>query len=412
MHFIDTLHLSSALWVCFLPTPWNMFQSQGLLTALARHTDVLLVEPPIDILTSVVRPARLINRLKRYRSLSKLQASIYLFQPLGLASYGAAHRFPAFVSLNKSLLERQVSAVLSKLPSHKYLIVHAFSAAQYYTLDVLQPDLRVFDVTDEFYANLLDDEIDFERPETVRYMRAERKVFDRADVVFVASSGLYDSRSKLHHRVIRIPVGCVDLELFSQALRNDLPIPADIAAVPKPRIGFVGNINELLDIESLMQLAQTRPARSLVLVGAVNAQPAFKRSSPFRQLMARPNVHYLGWHPYESLPGYMKAMDVCLMPYRLNAWMRNAHPNKTYQYLAAGKPVVSTAFPEVIPLERVISVAKHTEDFISAVDEALNRSDTAQDIASRLEIARQNSSRVRAQQRAVVLAEMLGLQKD
>jgi glycosyltransferase involved in cell wall biosynthesis len=124
------------------------------------------------------------------------------------------------------------------------------------------------------------------------------------------------------------------------------------------------------------------------------------------------NVHYLGWRPYDTLPAYMKAMDVCLMPYRLNEWMRNAHLNKTYQYLAAGKPVVSTAFPEVIRLEKVISVAKHTEDFIAAVEKALNRTDTTQDIADRLEIARQNSSTVRAQQRAVMLAEMLVATKE
>ena len=307
--------------------------------------------------------------------------------------------------------QRQVSAVLPKLPSHKNLVIHAFSAQQYYTLDLLEPDLCVFDIADEFYANPTDDEVDFERSETIRYIQAERKAFERADVVFVSSSGLYESRSKLHPRVLQIPADCVDFELFSQAVQNDLPIPDDIAKVPKPRIGFIGNINELLDINLLINLAQLWPCRSLVLVGAVNGQSSFKRSSSFRQLMNLSNVHYLGWHPYESLPAYMKAMDVCLMPYRLNVWMRNAHLNKTYQYLATGKPVVSTAFPEVIRLEKVISVAKHNEDFIAAVDEALNRTDTAQDIASRLEIARQNSSRVRAQQRGEVLAEMIGLQK-
>ncbi|MFH1380340.1 MAG: glycosyltransferase [bacterium] len=399
--------LKSSRLVCFLPKPWYLFWAQGMLKAMAAHVPILLVAPPIDMLTSAIRPSRLINRLKRYQRLTQINPSLHLFEPFGLVSYGATYRFPIFAHINRTLLRRQVLKVLSELPAYKYLIVHSFIAQQYYAMGVLNPDLCIFDIPDEFYADLKDEEIDFKRPQTIRYRQFEKKMLDKADLVFVSSHGLYASRSKLHSRVMRIPVDCVDFELFSQARSNDLSVPDDIKAVPASRIGFVGNINELLDLELLIQLAIQRPQQSLVLVGAVNGQRAFKRCLQYQQLMKLPNVYHLGWRPYETLPSYIKAMDVCLMPYRLNAWMRNAHLNKTYQYLAAGKPVVSTAFPEVLRLDKVIAVARNATDFIKAVDASLKEMGTDKDIENRVAIGYENSSVARAKQRAKVIEEFI-----
>lgn len=407
MHTLNNMPLSSSLLVCFVPTPWPAFWAQALLAAMAQYVPTLLVEPPIDILSSSIRPGRLINRLKRYRKLTKLKPSLYLFQPFGLVSYGVTYRFPMFVHISKLLLRCQVASVLSQMPTYKHLIVQNFMPQQHYAFNVLQPDLYIFDIADEFYANANDEEIDFNREETIRYMQFEQKMFDRADLVFVSSRGLYDSRRKMHPRIAQIPVGCVDFELFSKARDSDLSIPDDIASIPSPRIGFIGNFNEKLDLELLVQLAQQRPDRSLVFIGAENGQASFKRSNLYRQLMGLPNVHNLGWRTYESLPAYMKAMDICLMPFRLNVWMKNSHPSKTYQYLAAGKPVVSTALPEVLSLDNVIAVTRNNEEFITAVEVALEKVDTNMDIAQRVEIGYQNSSKVRAEQRAVVIAELL-----
>lgn len=399
--------ISPSLVVCFLPTPWPQFWAQGLFAAMADHVSMLLVEPPIDILSSIIRPGRLIKRLMRYRKLTKLNQTLYLFQPISLVSYGVTYRFPLFTQLSRFILRSQLKRVLSKMPSYEHLIMHYFMPQQHYALNLLKSDLSIFDIADEFYVKAQDEEIDFKRKSTIRYRQYEKKVFDNTDLVFVSSRSLYNSRSRLHSNIVQIPVGCADFEFFSKARDLNLSIPTDIASLSSPRVGFVGNFNEKVDLKLLLELARQKSDISLIFVGADNGETAFKRTTPYRELMGLPNVYHLGWHPYESLPAYIKALDVCLMPFCLNVWMKNSHPSKTYQYLSAGKPVVSTAIPEVLSLDNVIAVAKNTQDFINAVEVAINKRDAKEDIEKRVEIGFQNSSKVRAKQRAKVIVQSL-----
>jgi UDP-galactopyranose mutase len=167
----------------------------------------------------------------------------------------------------------------------------------------------------------------------------ERALLDRADVVFTGGYSLYETKRHQHGNVHPFPSG-VDLEHFRPA-RRKLPEPADQRAIPHPRLGFYGVIDERLDTDLVAQLAALRPEWQIILVGPVlKVDPA--------SLPRAENVHYLGGKKYTELPAYLSGWDVALMPFARNDATRFISPTKTPEYLAGGKPVVSTPITDVV----------------------------------------------------------------
>ncbi|MBA2565601.1 MAG: glycosyltransferase [Gemmatimonadetes bacterium] len=166
----------------------------------------------------------------------------------------------------------------------------------------------------------------------------ERRLLQRSDLVFTGGTELYRSKSRLHPRVHAFGCG-VDFEHFAAAA--DLEPAPEIAALPRPRFGYVGVIDERLDYDLLERVARANPDGSLVMVGPViKVNPG--------ELPRPSNVHYLGARPYDALPACLAGFDVCLMPFALNAATEFINPTKTLEYLATGKPVLSTPVREVV----------------------------------------------------------------
>jgi UDP-galactopyranose mutase len=143
--------------------------------------------------------------------------------------------------------------------------------------------------------------------------------------------------------------------------------PEDQARLPRPRVGYAGVIDERIDLELVEFLARTRPDWQLVFVGPV------VKIDPGR-LPRRPNIHYLGQKPYESLPLYLSGWDVAVLPFARNAATRFISPTKTPEYLAAGRPVVSTPIRDVVrPYGElgIVRIAGQPADFERAVDGAM-----------------------------------------
>ena len=193
----------------------------------------------------------------------------------------------------------------------------------------------------------------------------ERRLMTRADVVFTGGHSLWEAKRR-HHANIHAMPSSVDVAHFAAA-RQPLPEPADQAAIPGPRLGFFGVIDERFDIQLLSELAARRPDWSLVLVGpVVKIDPA--------TLPRLPNIHYLGAKPYGELPSYLSGWDVALMPFALNESTRFISPTKTPEYLAGGRPVVSTPIRDVIKGygdSGVVSIAATPQGFIEAIEAAL-----------------------------------------
>ena len=188
--------------------------------------------------------------------------------------------------------------------------------------------------------------------------RRELELIAQADVVFTGGYQLY-SRKSQHHDNVHF-YGCgVDVEHYGRARHPDTAIPADVATLPHPVLGYFGVIDERLDYALIEALADAFPGGSVVMVGpTAKVDPA--------KLPQRANLHWLGQRPYEDLPAYTKAFDVCLMPFALNEATENINPTKTLEYMAAGKPVISTAVPDVIRnFVPIVEVAYSHDEFIA-----------------------------------------------
>jgi glycosyltransferase involved in cell wall biosynthesis len=198
-------------------------------------------------------------------------------------------------------------------------------------------------------------------------LERERELFDRADVVFTGGHTLYEAKRHRHPHVFPFP-SSVDVAHFARA-RDGLAEPADQAALPRPRLGFFGVVDERMDLALVAAVARARPDWQLVVVGPV------AKISP-DGLPRAPNLHWLGQRTYAELPAYVGGWDVALMPFALNASTRFISPTKTPEYLAAGRPVVSTPIRDVVrPYgERgLVRIAEGPEQFVAAIEQALRQ---------------------------------------
>ena len=203
----------------------------------------------------------------------------------------------------------------------------------------------------------------------------EQFLLKHADVVFTGGLGLYEAKSREHANAHFFGCG-VDVEHFGKARAPDTVVPATVAKLPRPVLGYFGVIDERLDYELISALADAYSDASIVMAGPLAKVRA-------EDLPRQPNIHWLGQQAYDALPALVKGFDVCLMPFALNEATRFINPTKTLEYLAAGKPVVSTAISDVARnFADVVRVAESAEDFIYAIrDLAHDATDPAPGLA-------------------------------
>ncbi|PTU73129.1 glycosyltransferase family 1 protein [Pseudomonas mangrovi] len=230
----------------------------------------------------------------------------------------------------------------------------------------LRARLTVYDCMDELSAF---------RGAPAALIERERELLLRADLVFTGGYSLYEAKCELHSNAHPFP-SSVDVEHFAAA-RDAQPDPSDQAALGRPRLGFYGVIDERLDLALIDQVARLRPDWQLVLVGpVVKINPA--------ELPRRDNIHYLGAKPYDELPAYLAGWDVAIMPFAMNESTRFISPTKTPEYLAGGRPVVSTPIIDVVRSygdSGLVRIAADAAEFVAATEAALR--DAAQPEALR-----------------------------
>ncbi len=192
-----------------------------------------------------------------------------------------------------------------------------------------------------------------------RRWAVEQAVLQSADVTFVTSSVLISRRAHLARRLEMLPNGMPEFFLTPDVGTDDV-----IAATPKPRLGYVGNIFPLIDFAMLAAVMQRRPEWHLVMVGPIH------RTADVSLLRSLPNVHFVGPRPHEQLPSVMRYFDVGLIPMIINGFTKPLTPLKLFEYMACGVPVVSTKFPE---LEQYASDIELVDCSSGAFEEAIAR---------------------------------------
>ena len=332
---------------------------QHVAAAIARRFRTLYVEPPPLTIDPVAKP-REFNRYLDFRKGIRGGAERLRIVCPPPFRQALDTRFPAVDALNQALLGRFIARAVESIPHDSLtLISFVYNAAG--VARRLRPDRFVYYCVD-LMAEL---RIPYSKPETVR--RIERETIDAADLVVAPSARLRDHLSRFTDRVQYLPHG-VDFELFARATAPG-DVPADLAAIPGPRIGFVGVLAHWIDVDLLIRVARTRRDWSLVLIGPVGPHAD---ASP---LAREPNVHLLGTRGRSVLPDYLRGMDAAVVPFLRNDLTDHANPLKALEYLAAGLPVVSTAVPEIVTLGNVVRIAESPDAFASALAEAIDDRD-------------------------------------
>jgi len=221
----------------------------------------------------------------------------------------------------------------------------------------IDPVATVYHCVDEFASSSAD---------ARRIVGSEEALFREADLVFVTSEKLRERAARFSQRVHLFPSG-VNLEAFGAARESGVPVPGDLARLPRPIAGYVGGIHQWVDQDLLAATAANLPDTTFALVGPAQVDVS--------RLQACPNVHLLGQRPHAEVPAYVQGFDVGLVPYRIADYTANVYPAKMNEYLAMGKPVVATDLPEVHRFNRdhgeIIAVGKTAEGFADAIQQAV-----------------------------------------
>jgi glycosyltransferase involved in cell wall biosynthesis len=230
-------------------------------------------------------------------------------------------------------------------------------------------------------------------------LRLEAETCRAADLVFAVTDELAEPL-RAHNPNMHAVYCAAAPEVFGRALLPETVVPEVIARLPKPVIGYLGGVDPWkIDIGLLHYIARSHPEWSIALVGYVWFGFDAAVFADF------PNIHVLGPQDYAAFPGFLKGMDVCIMPFPLNDTTLRGDALKLYEYLTGGRPVVSTPVPAARRLASVVRIASSKVDFVAAVEAALTDPPQAQ--AARLAAVRPHSWEARNQQKAAIIRATL-----
>jgi hypothetical protein len=263
----------------------------------------------------------------------------------------AAYGSEAMRAVNRALVRQQILAAMRRLGMSRP-ITWAFLPSAAWVAGTLGEELVLYHVVDEFSAF---------SDASAHVPELERRLLRRADLVLASAERLVASKRRENPRTVLVRHG-VDFRHFARAVDPATPVPADLAALPRPVIGFFGLVADWIDLELVRAVADANPAASVVLLGKVTTSIA--------PLEGARNVHLLGRKPYAQLPAYCRGFDVALTPFRLNELALNANPLKAREYVAAGLPNVCTDLPELRAIPGC-TIARDRGEFLAAVAAAL-----------------------------------------
>jgi hypothetical protein len=332
--------------ICFSHLRWDFVyqRPQHLMSRLASRYPLWFIEEPVDVGQGKAR-----LEIRRGRTGPTVVVPCL---PAGAA--------PERDAFEKCLID----ALVSEMGLKRYLLWF-YTPMALPCAPSLAPVATVYDCMDELSAFV-------GAPASLEL--AERALLAKADLVFAGGRSLYQAKRR-HHRAVHLFPSSVDVAHFRQA-RKALPEPQSQRAIPRPRVGFFGVVDERFDTVLLREAAAARPDIHFVVIG-----PVVKIDSS--ELPRCTNIHYLGKQAYADLPAFLAHWNITMMPFALNASTRFISPTKTPEYLAGGRLVVSTAVRDVVDrygsspavfIARACGDTTSLASFLAALDEALEQS--------------------------------------
>lgn len=307
---------------CHLRWQFVYQRPQHLISRMSKSMKVLLIEEPIAFEAEQENTANLII----------VNDNLHILQPRVQSIEAIANVLPQYIKDKNISTGWFYSASFSPL------------------LDAFQFETIVYDCMDE---------LTLFKGAPEHLIHQEKYLMANADIVFTGGKSLYESKKQNHSNVYCFP-SSVDERHFAQAL-NGIEIPADIANVQSPVVGYFGVIDERIDLKLLHETALKLPKVSFVIIG-----PLAKIDQA--DLPKEENIYYLGMRSYNELPNYIKGFDIAMMPFAINDATKYISPTKTLEYMAAGKPIISTKITDVVrDYSNCVSLIETADDFCDAI---------------------------------------------
>jgi uncharacterized SAM-binding protein YcdF (DUF218 family)/glycosyltransferase involved in cell wall biosynthesis len=243
--------------------------------------------------------------------------------------------------------------------------------------------------------------------EARKIVNSEHALFRSADLVFTTSERLRARAAQFSERVHLFPFA-VNLSVFQKSREQHEPLPADLAALPRPIAGYVGGLHQWVDQDLLAAVATQLPQITFALVGP--------EQTDVSKLKALPNVHLLGQRPHAELPRYVRGFDVGLVPYRITEYTANVYPTKLNEYLVMGIPVVATDLNEIRRFNAehgdIVGIAASAGAYADAVNSAVAQASAPAVAARRIEVAESNSWERRLEQMSALIQGELAVKAN
>lgn len=375
--------------VCLSTSPWYPIptRKQQVMSRL-KDAEILYFDPSITVIAplkdKLARP-----KLKAYRKPGEQvrdNITVYALPPVlpFFNKYRWINRW------NQRRIARFVRKIMAQHGFEKP-VLWTYSPVSADAVDHIPHSALVYDCVDRHsaYGGLMN-------PAVVDEM--EMDLAKKTDMVFATAQSLCDRLKAANPKAQFIPNGA-NYELFAKAA-EPCPVPEDMQGLSGPVFGFVGALQECIEYDFVEAAAKARPDWNFVFIGREN--PGVDLSA----LRALPNTHFLGLKPHDQLPGYLAHFDVCLNLFAQSDLSKDVSPLKFYEYLATGKPIVSTPQPDqVLQFAPVIHIAHTAEEFVSCCAAALEDTDPAR-TAARMEEGRKSSWDSRVAQMEDILRTM------
>lgn len=392
---INTDNVENMSVICFGGEDW-WYHNQGhidmqLMVRFAKIAITLYVNSIVMQKPNLVQGRKFIPKLVRksksiFKGLKKSDAGFWVYSPFTLP----VHHIAWTRSLNEIMLRYQVCHIIHKLRLQDPIVWVACPAACDTAIKI-KKSMLVYQRTDRYedYPNV--------DPEIIG--QYDKRLKASADLTLFVNSTLYEEENSQCRHALFLDHG-VDYDMFVAADKQNCYKSEEMANIPEPIVGFFGAIDDhTFDMTFVEKIVDLLPQMSFVFVGSA--------SSDITSLRKRGNVWLLGQKPYEQIPHYGKWFDVAIMPWRQTAWIQVCNPIKLKEYLALGKPIVSTPFTELQKYKDVVYQANTPEEFAKCIEKALAE-DSTERVAARRKKVETSTWDSKAQ---LVLEELFGKER-
>ena len=352
--------------ICFGGEDWwyhHPHSKAHLMRKFARAGNKVIFVNSISMGLPALAHKDLLPRIKRkLGSYSKLarqtEEGITVVSPASLPFFGRIAR-----RINRRLLGAQIKRLATNRGLTKPILWIAIPTAAD-MIGTFDESVVVYHVSDKYDANTMDHATN---PALIR--RLHEQAIDAADLIFYSGRKLFTEATRGAERSHLLEQG-VEYDHWRHVNDGKMEVPAEIARIPRPRLGYFGAVEPwLVDQELIKRASQERPDWHWIFIG---------NRSRGLEIEELPNVHFLPPVPYQELPSYAAGFDVCVLPWETEqSFTSYGSAIKVREYLATGKPVVISPLPEYEPMRDVLRIARTRDDFIRLIEEALHENDAA-----------------------------------